>query len=576
MSSLFVIALFAFSRGRLVPPDHGKIVAATEAVNCPSPPVKQAVHWQNYNGLFGRVAPYIDFDMFTGYIQVAPENYLFYWYFSPRNSDPKAPLVLYSNGGPGCSSMEAATTENSPLNLVASAESCSAYPDGCDFTQQFSNNPYSWNDHAHLLYVDNPRSVGFSFGTSFVDSSADSATDMVAFLVGFYQVYPELRDNKLVISGESYSGRYLPSWGTAIMTHNKLLASTSQLHINLAGVMIGNGWIVPKIQNISSLAAYAEFANMVPPGFTLPAREAGADDDNDDSVSGLHATMRAYMGYVFNPYDIRQRNMECEGCMGYNFTGWTLFMQREDLREALGVCPTAAFPSFELENQGCLPLNGFDADTTFSFQGAIGNLLDGGVEVLMYYGMSDTVCHFKGGERVAEVVPWSGRDAFNALQYSDLEVAGARAGSIKSQGRLSFALVESSGHMVPADQPATAAALLDLLLTKIHASENSGEGGSSPPSIPSSSSSSSSSSLLIDTMSPGALSLWIVLAFLGGCATPSVVSRIWREYSARRSARKTPPLSTLDSAISTIPSSSSSSSSSSSPLEMADVIPRRL
>jgi pimeloyl-ACP methyl ester carboxylesterase len=299
------------------------------------------------------------------------------------------------------------------------------------------------------------------------------------------------------------------------MNHNKMQAAASQLHINLAGVMIGNGWIVPKIQNITSLAAYAKFANMVPPGFALPAREVGTDDDNDDAVNGLHATMRAHMCYVYNPYDIRQRNMDCEACMGYNFTGWTLFMQRKDLREALGVCPTAAYPSFELENQGCLPLSGFDADTTFSFQGAIGDLLEGGVQVLLYYGMSDTVCHFKGGERVAAVIPWSGREAFNALQYSDLVVANVRAGSIKSHGRLSFALVESSGHMVPADQPATAAALLDILLNKIHASGSGGEGGSS----------SSSSSLLTDTTSPGAIALWIVLAFLGGCSAPFVISR---------------------------------------------------
>jgi carboxypeptidase C (cathepsin A) len=59
--------------------------------------------------------------------------------------------------------MEGATTENSPLVLFDVKEACSS-PSNCDYTLQLSSNPYGWNAHANVLYLDQPRYVGNSFG----------------------------------------------------------------------------------------------------------------------------------------------------------------------------------------------------------------------------------------------------------------------------------------------------------------------------------------------------------------------------------------------------------------------------
>ena len=79
--------------------------AATTALNldslCVDPPVKRALDPAAYSKLFGRAMPQMNYKMYTGYVQVAPLNYYFYWYFSPRDGNASAPLVLYSNGGPG-------------------------------------------------------------------------------------------------------------------------------------------------------------------------------------------------------------------------------------------------------------------------------------------------------------------------------------------------------------------------------------------------------------------------------------------------------------------------------------------
>jgi cathepsin A (carboxypeptidase C) len=119
----------------------------------------------------------------SGYVNVtSAPDYLFYWLFSSRDANPNAPLIIWTNGGPGCTSMEGATTENGPLFLLDIKEACNGTLLGCfphvinvhsiravgngkcDYTGQFSANPYAWNAHANLLYLDQPRSVGYRSG----------------------------------------------------------------------------------------------------------------------------------------------------------------------------------------------------------------------------------------------------------------------------------------------------------------------------------------------------------------------------------------------------------------------------
>ena len=454
------------------PKKQASTLNPSEKHYCNDPPPKHPIQPELYIRLFGRAVPQMNYKMFTGYIPINNENFFFYWYFGPRDGNVSSPLVLYSNGGPGCSSMEAATTENSPLFLQAISESCNGFPSDCDYTNQFSSNPYGWNAHAHLLYVDQPRGVGYSYGLGPpANSTQMGAHDMLSFLVKWYTHYPELKKNSLIISGESYSGHYLPSWSSSILSYNRL--KSTQTRINLRGVMIGNGWIDAKIQNYQALATFAKRSNLVPPNWESPEQSAVKTDDNDDGntrLAGLHETISSYAGFTPNEYDIRQRLIVCEGCMGYNYTAWTLFFQRDDVKTALGVCAAAHYPAFEVAAQGCLSTIvagvNFDADDTFDYKAAIASALDAGVKVLLYYGQQDTVCNYVGGEAVAAAIPWSNRQAFNALDYSPLTVAGITVGSIKTLGHLTLALVQGSGHMVPADEPATAASLLrEFLLT---------------------------------------------------------------------------------------------------------------
>ena len=56
-----------------------------------------------------------------GYINVTDRDFLFYWFVEAKdtrsNGNANPPVILWSNGGPGCTSMEGATTEIGPLLL---------------------------------------------------------------------------------------------------------------------------------------------------------------------------------------------------------------------------------------------------------------------------------------------------------------------------------------------------------------------------------------------------------------------------------------------------------------------------
>lgn len=58
------------------------------------------------------------------------------------------PVILWLQGGPGASSQFGAYTEVGPFRIKKGAK---------------SENNWAWNLQAHLLFVDSPLNVGFSY-----------------------------------------------------------------------------------------------------------------------------------------------------------------------------------------------------------------------------------------------------------------------------------------------------------------------------------------------------------------------------------------------------------------------------
>lgn len=84
---------------------------------------------------------------YSGYLSVGTNMSMWFWFFEARNNASTAPLALWLNGGPGCSSMIGLFQENGPCSFPVNGS-----------TDEPTLNPYSWNNYAvSALYQQYPN-----------------------------------------------------------------------------------------------------------------------------------------------------------------------------------------------------------------------------------------------------------------------------------------------------------------------------------------------------------------------------------------------------------------------------------
>jgi carboxypeptidase C (cathepsin A) len=392
--------------------------------------------------------------MYSGYVNISTApDYLFYWFFGSQDSPDTDPLIVWTNGGPGCTSMEGATTEHGPLSLFMMKESCSTSK--CDYTQQLSTNVYSWNAHANVLYVDQPKNVGYSFGYGEeTRSSVEAGEEFVVFFTNWLTLFPEFRNRKVIISGESYGGHYIPAWANAILDYNTAQSVAAQ-RINLAGVVIGNGCINKTVQSVDTYVSFLHEQHLITAA-SSPMTKATA-----------RSAMVENLGYTPNYYDYRLESVTCSACYSYNYTAWSRWFLKPEVLTALHICGDAGQDAFAGSAGGCISLRSFDAYDKFDYSAALARALDAGIPVTFYYGKTDTACDYVGGRTMADTLVWSGSAEYAKQSLQAWEIAGVQAGQYKSYKGLTFVQIEGAGHMVPMDQPAASAAVINSVLVQL-------------------------------------------------------------------------------------------------------------
>ncbi|PWA58648.1 serine carboxypeptidase-like 23 [Artemisia annua] len=173
----------------------------------------------------------VDFAQYAGYVTVNEENgrALFYWLTEATQDPASQPLVLWLNGGPGCSSIAYGMSEEvGPFHV--------------DKDGKFVySNPYSWNTVANLLFIDSPVGVGYSYSNTSADieSNGDKRTaeDLLQFLLNWLERFPQYKGRDFYMTGESYAGHYVPQLSQVIVRYNK---ENTGSPINLLGYMVGN------------------------------------------------------------------------------------------------------------------------------------------------------------------------------------------------------------------------------------------------------------------------------------------------------------------------------------------------
>jgi cathepsin A (carboxypeptidase C) len=157
----------------------------------------------------------------------------FFWMFESRSNPETDPLVMWLNGGPGCSSMMGMLAENGP---------CTVNKDGKNTTL----NKNSWNSNANVIWVDQPAATGFSTGLPVVHDEDGVASRMYTFMQGFYKALPQYASKDFYIFGESYAGHFVPAISHKIWEENK--NGNGAVKVPLKGIGIGNGLTDPELQ----------------------------------------------------------------------------------------------------------------------------------------------------------------------------------------------------------------------------------------------------------------------------------------------------------------------------------------
>ena len=173
------------------------------------------------NNLFGDL---YEEEIYSGYLQTKIEgDELFYIYIPALNNPHIAPIILWLNGGPGCSSLFGLLAEVGPVTSD-------------NFASKFESNPYTWNKDLNLLVIEQPAGVGFSkTNNPKYEWNDDKMGENLLFAVKDFLNEYNLKNREFYISGESYAGVYIPYLATYILNDN------SEDKVNLKGVLIGNG-----------------------------------------------------------------------------------------------------------------------------------------------------------------------------------------------------------------------------------------------------------------------------------------------------------------------------------------------
>ncbi|KAJ3000216.1 hypothetical protein HDV02_000129 [Globomyces sp. JEL0801] len=392
---------------------------------------------------------------YSGYLDFKDDDRHFYfWFFESRSKPETDPVVLWLNGGPGCSSFTGLLMELGPCRVDKGAGSTTI-------------NPHSWNSNANTFFLDQPVGVGFSYSDKKKVFTTDQAADDVyAFLRVFFHAFPKYSKLDFHVTGESYAGHYIPAIGRAIQNgnHKELKENNDNGLINLKSLAIGNGMTDPLIQygHYADMAEDTKYGPILKKHDIKKMRKAYPFcktlidacyhfQSNYTCVPASEfcsdAMETAFSKTFLNSYDIRlEPNSTKFTDMSADLEAW---LAKKEVKSALGVekthihCSDPVGVDFATQGDEARPL-----------VHAIAPLLEDGVKVLIYAGDADWICNWIGNKAWTLALDWTGKEGFNKeLDRKWISAAtGKPAGEYRSYGNLGFLRVYESSHFVPLDQ----------------------------------------------------------------------------------------------------------------------------
>lgn len=359
---------------------------------------------------------------------------LFFWFFRKIGKNwEKAPLLLYLEGGPGCSSMYSVFEETGPIRLTAK--------------NKLKRRKLSWSNNYNVIYIDQPVGSGFSFTNSSagrIRNQEQVADHLYEALIQFFLLFPELKKNPFFITGESYAGRYVPA--IAYRIHTLKVAGKST--INLKGLFL----VSASTDGIALMENLADFC------FSLGVIDSRVRDETKKmeedlkylvhSRSLLHAALKRHEIYehIWNNSNVNLHDYTKPNIDG-DYSNFINFMQSSDTRKRIHVGnANYSLVSWQVYSD-------FMEDIMRSVQPWVEILLEH-YPVAFVGGQYDSMVSYYANSFILKSLRWSGAFEYSkAIRSTQMDKKGVVGYYNKSAGNLKDILVRSAGHNIFKTQP---------------------------------------------------------------------------------------------------------------------------
>lgn len=389
----------------------------------------------------------------------------FFWYSAALDGNADAPVLLWLQGGPGASSLFGMFTEIGPFGIE---------PGG-----RIAARNVTWNQHFHLLFLDNPVGTGFSFteaAEGFATNQTQIGMDLYTAVSQFFSLFPALRKNDFYVTGESYAGKYVPACAFTVHEQNKKVPTSQQ--INLKGISIGDGAFDPagQFQGFGDLLWYLGMADESERSqFQRYERMIQEHLGRGENVRAfevfdemLNADFYPYPSYYANVTGMTTNYFNFELApdatpLGGDFVQW---LNTPEVRARIHVGSRSYAPSNSTVESY------LKHDWMRGVLDMLVPLLEN-YKVVIYNGQNDVILGPPLTEQVLSKIEWSGKKAYNRAKKMVWRLptkgAGSKlpdvAGYAREVGSFTQVVVRGAGHMVPGDQPERALDLIERFVS---------------------------------------------------------------------------------------------------------------
>ncbi|GLB37384.1 putative peptidase S10 family protein [Lyophyllum shimeji] len=407
---------------------------------------------------------------------------LFFWFWPTNNASNTKDLLFWTNGGPGCSSLEGFLQENGPISWSWGQS-------------QPTPNPWSWTNLSHVLWVEQPVGTGFSQGTPNITNDDELAAQLTGFLEQFLEVFSELKGNNFYLTGESYAGFYVPYIANWIYEH-------PGLDLNLKGIWIAdpslsygvvqqeipalrfaqanknlfpfNSSFWSTLQTISDDCGYTDYLDKFvtyPPKGQLPLPVATNGTFSVIPGCRIHSPIQRAIGLLnpaFDVYRVSDTWPNLWSVLGFpRSTQKFIYFNRTDVQDAIHAphiqwsdCANA--PVYINRTTG----RGGRDQSIPSTLSVLPNVIEKSVRTVIVHGLADFILVAEGTRIAIQNMTWGGAQGFQTpIERENFIVKNMGVyGNMHTERKLTYVEFYFSGHMTPQFVPWASFATISYLL----------------------------------------------------------------------------------------------------------------